>query len=63
MASTWWISVPSVTVPIDIETDNPTHTGEYRSLPPQYQLYSLPEAMHYVGYRVTVGDTVVIKNA
>lgn len=58
--STWTVRVPGrSTEPVDISTDNPRFAGVYSSLGPGQKVYSLPDAMRWISYRMKSGDTVV----
>jgi len=59
--SQWTIVLGSHTDPLSIETDDPAFAGAYAELPPQYKLYLLPDAMQWIGYRMTRGDSVVLR--
>jgi hypothetical protein len=60
--STWIITVPDHTqrpnTPVHIETDHPEFALAYSQLPPQFKLYTLVNAMTWIGYRMTPGDTI-----
>jgi hypothetical protein len=57
--STWIVTMGDHPMePVHIETDSPCFALAYAQLPPQFKLYTLPDAMHWIGYRMQPGDTV-----
>jgi hypothetical protein len=57
--STWTVRVPwHPTEPVDISTDDAEFRGVYAALGPGQKLYTMIDALKWVSYRMTAGDTI-----